>query len=387
MRLIVDVDEADIGNVRVGQSARFRVDAYPDRVFESRVREVRSTPKTSNGVVTYQTVLERRQLRAPAAARDDGNGGDHGHAGDRRRAGPERGAALYATSERTTGPGRRVPVAAAAARAATTGSLRPKTRRRMCGPRSETSSSPIDVETGATDGRVTVVRGGDLKAGTPVIVDLALGGPVSGMSEPLIEFDRVVRTYGKGHAEVQALAGVDLQVHEGEFVAVMGPSGSGKSTAMNILGCLDVPTSGAYRFRGVDVGARHAPAARAAATLLSRVRLPGIQPAQSHLGARERRAAADLPRDGRGRAPASRARSACDRRAERAGSRTRLPSSRAGRCSASRSHAPSSPNRRCCSPTSRPAISTRARSVEIMELLVGFNREPRHHDSHGDART
>ena len=57
MRLIVDVDEADIGNVRVGQSARFRVDAYPDRVFESRVKEVRSTPKTSNGVVTYQTVL------------------------------------------------------------------------------------------------------------------------------------------------------------------------------------------------------------------------------------------------------------------------------------------------------------------------------------------
>jgi putative ABC transport system ATP-binding protein len=74
------------------------------------------------------------------------------------------------------------------------------------------------------------------------------------MADPIIEFDRVVRTYGKGQAEVHALAGVDLQVREGEFVAVMGPSGSGKSTAMNILGCLDVPTSGYYRFRGVDVG-------------------------------------------------------------------------------------------------------------------------------------
>jgi putative ABC transport system ATP-binding protein len=71
----------------------------------------------------------------------------------------------------------------------------------------------------------------------------------------LIEFDNVRKIYGTGQAQVEALAGIDLQVHEGEFVAVMGPSGSGKSTAMNILGCLDVPTSGAYRFRGVDVGA------------------------------------------------------------------------------------------------------------------------------------
>ena len=78
----------------------------------------------------------------------------------------------------------------------------------------------------------------------------------SGVPPPaVIEFENVVRTYGRGQAEVQALAGVTFQVREGEFVAVMGPSGSGKSTAMNILGCLDVPTDGSYRFRGVDVGA------------------------------------------------------------------------------------------------------------------------------------
>ncbi len=71
---------------------------------------------------------------------------------------------------------------------------------------------------------------------------------------PLIELIGVTRTYGTGVAAFQALAGVDLRIHAGEFVAVMGPSGSGKSTLMNILGCLDTPTSGSYRFDGVEVG-------------------------------------------------------------------------------------------------------------------------------------
>jgi putative ABC transport system ATP-binding protein len=70
---------------------------------------------------------------------------------------------------------------------------------------------------------------------------------------PLIELVGITKTYGKGAAELQALRGVDLTVREGEFVAIMGPSGSGKSTVMNILGCLDVPTTGTYRFRGVHV--------------------------------------------------------------------------------------------------------------------------------------
>jgi len=71
---------------------------------------------------------------------------------------------------------------------------------------------------------------------------------------PLVDFVGVTRAYGHGEAAVTALAGVDLSVAEGDFVAIMGPSGSGKSTAMNIIGCLDTPTSGAYYFRGVDVG-------------------------------------------------------------------------------------------------------------------------------------
>jgi putative ABC transport system ATP-binding protein len=71
--------------------------------------------------------------------------------------------------------------------------------------------------------------------------------------QPLIELRGVTKIYGSGEAEVAALGGIDLDVYDGEFVAVMGHSGSGKSTCMNILGCLDAPTSGHYFFRGVDV--------------------------------------------------------------------------------------------------------------------------------------
>jgi putative ABC transport system ATP-binding protein len=71
---------------------------------------------------------------------------------------------------------------------------------------------------------------------------------------PQILLRAVTKVYGTGSAAMHALQGVDLRIDRGEFVAVMGPSGSGKSTCLNILGCLDTPTSGSYRFEGVDVG-------------------------------------------------------------------------------------------------------------------------------------
>ena len=70
---------------------------------------------------------------------------------------------------------------------------------------------------------------------------------------PLIELEGITKTYGQGSAAFQALKGIDLSFAQGEFAAIMGASGSGKSTMMNILGCLDTPTSGMYRFRGVEV--------------------------------------------------------------------------------------------------------------------------------------
>lgn len=72
--------------------------------------------------------------------------------------------------------------------------------------------------------------------------------------ESVIELSNVIKSYGEGEATAYALRGVNMQIKSGEFVAIMGPSGSGKSTAMNIIGCLDTPTGGTFRFQGVDVG-------------------------------------------------------------------------------------------------------------------------------------
>ena len=72
-------------------------------------------------------------------------------------------------------------------------------------------------------------------------------------AEKLIQLQGITKRYGTGAAAFLALRGVDVTIHRGEFVAVMGPSGSGKSTLMNLLGCLDTPTAGSYKFKGIAV--------------------------------------------------------------------------------------------------------------------------------------
>ncbi len=86
------------------------------------------------------------------------------------------------------------------------------------------------------------------------------------MAVPLITFRQVSKVYGRGEATIRALDGIDLTITQGEFVSIMGPSGSGKSTAMNIIGALDLPSSGEYIFQGIPTSGFN----RAQLTLLRR---------------------------------------------------------------------------------------------------------------------
>ncbi|MBP6550122.1 MAG: ABC transporter ATP-binding protein [Flavobacterium sp.] len=77
------------------------------------------------------------------------------------------------------------------------------------------------------------------------------------MSKPLIKITNIKRDFVLGNEIVYVLKGIDLEIKKGEYVALMGPSGSGKSTLMNLLGCLDTPTSGTYILNGKDVSQMH----------------------------------------------------------------------------------------------------------------------------------
>ena len=205
------------------------------------------------------------------------------------------------------------------------------------------------------------------------------------MTEPVIAFENVVRTYGRGQADVHALAGVNFEVVPGEFVAVMGPSGSGKSTAMNILGCLDLPTGGSYRFRGVDVGSL----SRQQRALLRRHYLGFVFQGFNLLERTTALENVELPLLYRG---VRRARAASSVRASAlaavglTGWESHTPAELSGgqqqRVAIARAIVTEPSVLFADEPTGN--LDT-ARSVEIMDLLVEFNRQRGHHRRHGHA--
>lgn len=115
-------------------------------------------------------------------------------------------------------------------------------------------------------------------------------------AEPLIRLSGITKTYGQGDVAYQALRGIDLDVDAGDFIAIMGPSGSGKSTAMNIVGCLDTPSSGEIPLSRNPRRAAGSESTSVAKTAQPGVCLSGLQPAGPNIRPGKRGAAPALSR-------------------------------------------------------------------------------------------
>ncbi len=257
MQLRVLIDEADVGQVKAGQKADFIVDAYPGRRFPATVERIdlasnntasaaqaaqSGAQAQTNAVISYEARLSvangdgllRPGMTATATVRTESTGTSllvpngalavqsrrQGGCRRRRRARgqPRARARGAAGDDRCRQP-------AASPRAAG--------RRHAQGDRRGHRPERRPPDRGHLEGAQAGDEGGDRDPGGEEVT-----------ATPIIAIERVTKTYGQGAAAFQALKGIDLTIGEGDFVAVMGPSGSGKSTMMNILGCLDTPTSG-----------------------------------------------------------------------------------------------------------------------------------------------
>ena len=231
--------------------------------------QVRYNSTTTSGVVTYETVLtvdNRELLLRPG---DDGHCRDHGSFSEQRSAGAECRAALHARGRWRSGRAERrvslqVDASSARRRAPPVEAGGSSSGRGKPGVAPD-CGSPQNCDGEARTYRWPVYRGdlGRYRRRNPAGHRGRKGDEMNGdntatrtggeEADMLMEFRSIRKVYGVGETAMAALDGVSFQIRTGEFVAVMGPSGSGKSTCMNILGCLDTPTSGAVCILGATV--------------------------------------------------------------------------------------------------------------------------------------
>ena len=258
MLVYAKIDESDVGRIRAGRHVTFRVDSFPQDQFLGIVREIRMNPTIVQNVVTYDTVIEfdnpelklfpgmTAYVTIPVATAEKVLKLPNAALRYKPPMAPDAVRALYAkcgivdgeAAVRESKPNEPRAQTAIVWKLAAAGQL-----------------EPIQVTLGITDHTSTEVRSvtaGALRPGEQVVTSSVQSKtlPRRARDPAVIRAEEIHKYYDLGETPVHALRGVSVAVAPGEFVAIMGASGSGKSTFMNILGCLDRPSSGRYFLEG-----------------------------------------------------------------------------------------------------------------------------------------
>ena len=268
MRVIADIDEADIGGVKEGQRVTFTVDAFPEDTFEGSVTQVRQQPTTESNVVTYEVVISAPNVDLKL------------------KPGLTANVTIFTLEKNDvlTVPAKALRFQPNEALLKEGQTIEDCEGMRKVWTLENNVFKAHKVETGTTNGVMTEITGG-IAEGTEVLTEFNISGGELAMPQgaqggnPFMPRPRgaanrggqagqggqnanggaqaprrnVKRYFQVGSETVKALRGVSFKIYEGEFVTIQGTSGSGKSTLLNQLGCLDTPTSGEYFLDGISV--------------------------------------------------------------------------------------------------------------------------------------